>query len=141
MLKLAELKAALTDKATLQQNYDQALKDIEAIRLELKTAQDLAATEKTRADGLQLQIDEANNTITQLTSQVGTLQQTQKTVSEQTIEKLHELGVAANELPQATNPGQTGEDLHAQYQALNGREKTAFFRKHKAALIGATQSK
>jgi chromosome segregation ATPase len=134
MLNLAALKTAVADKAELQRKLDEATVNLTTAQADLATAQAAATAEKTRADALQAQIDEANTTISELTGKVTTLETEKKTVSQAAVEKLHELGVPAAELPKSKTPGNDDADILARYQSLTGGEKTAFFRANRAAL-------
>ena len=127
MLKLSELRAALADKAALQGKLDEATAALTKAQADL-------ATETTRANALQKQIDEANAAIEGLNGKVATLEGEKKTVSQAAVEKLHELGVPAAELPKSKAPGTDDADLLARYQSLTGREKTQFFRDNRVAL-------
>jgi predicted nucleic acid-binding Zn-ribbon protein len=141
MLKIKDLQAALADKLKLQTDLDAANQKVKDLEAQLGQANDTARMEKERADTLQVQIDEANSTIDQLNGKVTTLEGNQKNVSQQTIEKLHELGVPATELPSSTKTGQDDEEILATYQNLKGGERTAFLRKNRAALERAAAAK
>ncbi len=134
MLKLSELRAALADKTALQTQLSEVTANLTTAQTDLATAQATATAEQARADGLQAQIDEANTVIEGLKGTVTTLQAEKKTVAQATVEKLHEMGVPAAQLPKAAAVGTDDADLLVRYQALTGREKTSFFRANRDAL-------
>lgn len=130
MLKLADLKTALADKAELQRKLDEATANLSTAQADLIAAQAEAAAEKTRADGLQAQIEEANTALAEATAKVTTLEAAQKTVSQAAVEKLHELGVPAAELPKGNlDPAKVDNVVtRAEFDALSVDAKNAFFR-------------
>ena len=69
----------------------------------------------------------------------------QKTVSQEAREKLNGMGVPAASLPPSYSgaTSATDGDILKEYQRLEGREKTIFFRENKEAILraGASQSK
>lgn len=134
MLKLKELQAAVTDKVTLQGKLDAALTEIGVLKTDLQTSQDLATAETARAEALAGEIASANTSIEQLTGQVADLEKGKKTLAASTVEKLHELGVPAAELPSASTAGADDEATYAEWKSLSGGEKTKYFREHRAAL-------
>lgn len=134
-LKLADLKNALADKNKLSSDLATANERISQLEQQLSESQGSSQAQKERADGLQHQIDEANKTIEQLSGKVTTLEAQKKTISQATVEKLHELGVPASELPKNTLASQeSDESIYKQWKALNGAEKTEYFRKNIQAL-------
>lgn len=144
MLKLDQLKTALTDKKKLSEDLEAAQTKITQLEGELATAQQSATAEKTRADELQAQIEQVNSTLEELNGKVTTLETEKKTLSQATVEKLHELGVPAAELPQAgTTPVNDDQAVYEKWQSLTGGEKTKFFRENIAALerYAASQQK
>lgn len=130
MLKLAELRTALADKAELQRKLDEVNANLTTAQADLATAQAEATAQKSRADELQAQIDEANAAIADLTGKVTTLETEKKTVAQTAVEKLHELGVPAAELPKVGDPASTEAKIltRAQFDALGIDAKNAFFR-------------
>lgn len=134
MLKISELKTAFEAKQKLLAELQIANDQIASLTQSLTESQATAASEKERADALQAQIDEANQTIESLNGKVTGLESERKTVSQAAVEKMHELGVAVSEVPKTVDPTKTDEELLAHYQGLTGREKTLFFREKKAVL-------
>lgn len=134
MLKLAELRTALTDKAALQEKLNAATHDLASTQVDLEKANnDLAAAQEQVAE-LQKQINEANTALEEANGKVSTLEAEKKTVAQTTVDTLHELGVAASTLPKAATPGEDDAALYERYQTLRGAEKTTFLRTHRAAL-------
>jgi len=130
MLRLADLKTALADKAELTRQLAEATANLSTAQADLVTAQAEAAAEKTRADGLQAQIEEANTALAELNGKVTNLEAEQKTVSQAAVEKLHELGVPAAELPKGNlDPAKVDNVItRAEFDALPIDAKNAFFR-------------
>lgn len=130
MLKLADLKAALADKATLQSKLDEATANLTTAQTDLAAAQSALAAETACAADLQTQIEEANKAIEGLNGTVATLEGEKKTVSQAAVEKLHELGVPAAELPKGvTDPAKQDKVItRAEFDALSVDDKNAFFR-------------
>lgn len=134
MLKLKELQAALSDKVALQGKLDAALAEIGVLKTDLQTSQDLATAETSRAAALAAEIAEANTSIGSLNGKVADLEAGKKTLAATTVEKLHELGVPAAELPSASTAGADDEATYSEWKSLSGGEKTKFFRENRAAL-------
>lgn len=140
MLNLDKLRTALTDKVALQEKLTAAETELTTLRADLKTAKASLASLAEKDAAQQAQIDEANTELEAAQGKVSSLEAEKKTVSQAAVEKLHELGVAAGDLPKGATP--SGDDdgaLYERYQTLKGAEKTAFLRTHRDALTRFAQ--
>lgn len=134
MLKLAELRTALTDKAALQEKLTAATNDLASTQADLEKSNDDLTAAQEQAAELQKQIDEANAALEEANGKVSTLEAEKKTVAQTTVDTLHELGVAAPSLPKSATPGDDDAAIYERYQALSGAKKTEFLRANRAAL-------
>jgi chromosome segregation ATPase len=134
MIKFSDFQAAIADKnallsevASLKESIASLTGERDTLAGELADAVSAHEVLKGERDGIELALNEARGEIAQL-------QASAKTVADATVEKLHELGVPAAELPAAAAAGEEDEALLERYQGMQGAERTAFFRGNRAAL-------
>ncbi len=137
MLNLADLKAALASKDKLTTDLTASKAEVDRLVKALAEAEKTAGDEKTRADGLQSQLEAGQKTIDELTGKVTTLETSSKTVSENVLETVAKLGIPAAELPANTlEQGSSAEELRAQYAKIKDpTARGAFYAKHEAQML------